>query len=279
MSIKPAMNTGDWVSTRVESRLHLAAASPIADESKAMVEIEGVHYGYGDTLILKDIHLTIPQGQFVALVGVSGCGKTTLLNLVAGQFPGMSGQISIAGQRIKGPRLSTGYMSARDALMSWRTALDNVAFGLELRGVSKDARLSRAKDWLARVGLIGSEGKYRNQLSQGMRQRVAFARTLAIDPDLVLLDEPFAALDAQTKEELQPKFLQLCEGGGRTVILVTHDINEAISMADRVVVLSKGRGISLDQRVVIPRPRNIADLIDVPEFRDIRHRVREALFS
>lgn len=163
--------------------------------------------------------------------------------------------------------------------MSWRTALDNVAFGLELRGVSKDARLSRAKDWLARVGLIGSEGKYRNQLSQGMRQRVAFARTLAIDPDLVLLDEPFAALDAQTKEELQPKFLQLCEGGGRTVILVTHDINEAISMADRVVVLSKGRGISLDQRVVIPRPRNIADLIDVPEFRDIRHRVREALFS
>ncbi|SFC21944.1 NitT/TauT family transport system ATP-binding protein [Polaromonas sp. OV174] len=261
---------------RVNPRLVPVNASLVPRQAPVLLDLENVSYRYSESLVLDGVNLSINSGEFVALVGVSGCGKTTLLNLIAGLFPAAGGRISVGGELIVGPRPSTGYMSARDSLMPWRRALDNVAFGLELRGVARSEREDTARAWLKQVGLEDSEGKYRSQLSQGMRQRVAFARTLAIDPDLVLLDEPFAALDAQTKETLQPKFLQLWEGSGRTVVLVTHDINEAISMADRVVVLSKGR-VTHDLRVALPRPRRIGDLVDVPEFRDLRRQVREAL--
>ena len=261
---------------RAEPRLAPVSVSLVPRQAPALVDLENVSYRYGESLVLDGVNLRIGSGEFVALVGVSGCGKTTLLNLIAGLFPAAGGRIKVGGEPIAGPRPSTGYMSARDSLMPWRRALDNVAFGLEVRGVPRAERENMARTWLKQVGLEGSEGKYRSQLSQGMRQRVAFARTLAIDPDLVLLDEPFAALDAQTKEILQPKFLQLWEGSGRTVVLVTHDISEAISMADRVVVLSKGR-VTHDLRVSLPRPRCIGELVDVPEFRDLRRQVRDAL--
>jgi NitT/TauT family transport system ATP-binding protein len=267
--------------TRAEfARVALAAHRAEGGASeRTMIQLSGLGLAFGGTWVLKDIDLTIQRGQFVALVGTSGCGKTTLLNVVSGLVRGTAGSVMIDGTAITGPRPSTGYMSARDALLPWRSALANVEFGLELRGVPKAVRTEKARYWLEQVGLSHAADKYRSQLSQGMRQRLAFARTLAIDPDLILLDEPFAALDAQTKEELQPKFLQLWEGSGRTVILVTHDISEAISMADRVIVLGRGKGIVLDVPVTLPRPRNIADLIDVPEYRDIRHRVRDALMA
>src|SRR6185369_14223077 len=166
---------------------------------------------------------------------------------------------------------------ARDALLPWRTALENIAYSLELRGQPKETRRARARAWLERLGLSAAAGKYRSQLSQGMRQRVALGRTLAIEPDLLLLDEPFAALDAQTKQELQPKFLELWEGSGTTVILVTHDIDEAISMADRVIVMSREPGrIALEVPVTLARPRSVADLIDDPTYRALRHQVRNA---
>jgi NitT/TauT family transport system ATP-binding protein len=246
--------------------------------SKVMVRIEGVSHQFADVRVLENIDLSVGRGEFIALVGMSGCGKTTLLNLVAGLLQTDSGHIMVAGETICGPRPMTGYMFARDALLPWRTALENVAYSLELRGVPKDERRKRARAWLERLGLIAAADKYRSQLSQGMRQRVALGRTLAIEPDLLLLDEPFAALDAQTKQELQPKFLELWEGSSTTVILVTHDIDEAISMADRVVVMSRNPGrIAEDVRVALPRPRNLADLVDDSTYRALRHRVRNAL--
>jgi NitT/TauT family transport system ATP-binding protein len=245
-----------------------------------MIHVNAVNHHFGDLLILQDINLTVRRGEFIALVGMSGCGKTTLLNLIAGLLPVESGRIVVAGEAVRGPRKMTGYMFARDALLPWRTAIENVAYGLELRGVPAAERRQRAKEWLERLGLSAAAHKYRSQLSQGMRQRVALGRTLAFAPDLLLLDEPFAALDAQTKQELQPKFLELWDGSSTTVILVTHDIDEAISMADRVIVMSRQPGrIAMEVPVDIPRPRNVADLIDDPTYRAIRHRVRGALLA
>lgn len=257
-------------------RLASAVAAPAS--SRAMVRVEAVSHQFGDVRVLDNINLSVARGEFIALVGMSGCGKTTLLNLVAGLLQSDGGQIIVAGEPIRGPRPMTGYMFARDALLPWRTALENVAYSLELRGVAKDVRRERAHAWLERLGLAAAADKYRSQLSQGMRQRVALGRTLAIEPDLLLLDEPFAALDAQTKQELQPRFLELWEGSGTTVILVTHDIDEAIGMADRVIVMSRGPGrIAEDVAVTLPRPRSIADLVDDPTYRALRHRVRNAL--
>src|SRR5690348_4137718 len=154
-----------------------------------MVRVENVSHTFGDVRVLENINLFVARGEFIALVGMSGCGKTTLLNLVAGLLQTDSGQIMVAGETICGPRPMTGYMFARDALLPWRTALENVAYSLELRGVAKDERRKRARAWLERLGLIAAADKYRSQLSQGMRQRVALGRTLAIEPDLLLLDE------------------------------------------------------------------------------------------
>jgi NitT/TauT family transport system ATP-binding protein len=254
--------------------------APASADSTPMVLVDAVSHHFGDLLILQNITLSISRGEFIALVGMSGCGKTTLLNLIAGLLSVEKGRISVAGQVVQGPRKMTGYMFARDALLPWRTAIENVAYGLELRGVPAAKRRACAKDWLERLGLAAAANKYRSQLSQGMRQRVALGRTLAFEPDLLLLDEPFAALDAQTKQELQPKFLELWEGSSTTVVLVTHDIDEAISMADRVIVMSRQPGrIAMEVPVPIARPRNVGDLIDDPTYRAIRHQVRDALLA
>ena len=206
---------------------------------------------------IDDVSISVPRGQFVALVGPSGCGKTTLLNMAAGLVRPSSGFVQVANEEVTEPRPDVGYMCARDGLLPWRVARDNVALGLEIRGVGKQERNARANRLLDVVGLGQFVDAYRNQLSQGMRQRVAIARTLAIDPELFLLDEPFAALDAQTKMAIQNEFIAVWEARKTTVVLVTHDIAEAVLMADRVIVFThRPARIKRDLTVDIPRPRD-----------------------
>ncbi|MGX6510959.1 ABC transporter ATP-binding protein [Rhodococcus sp. SJ-2] len=234
-------------------------------------------------LALKEVDLQIEKGEFVALVGASGCGKTTLLNMVAGFISPTHGTVSINGAVPTVPNLELGYMFARDALLPWRTAAGNVSLPLEARGIGKNERRSSAAEWLSLVGLSGRENAFPNQLSQGMRQRVALARTFAANPSLLLMDEPFAALDARTKLTLQSEFCRIWEcqdeESRQTVVFVTHDLQEAALLADRVVVMLPSPGRVAD--VIpsrIPRPR-AADLRGIMLSGEFQETVREMFDS
>jgi NitT/TauT family transport system ATP-binding protein len=224
---------------------------------------------------LDNVDLDVPAGQFVALVGASGCGKTTLLNMVAGLVQPTKGSITLNGQRPKLANLDIGYMFARDALLPWRSARRNVELPLEVRGWSRQKRRERAEEMLDLVGLGAKASQYRMQLSQGMRQRVALARTLASHPSTLLMDEPFAALDARTKLTLQSEFLRIWEaqrdeGDKLTVLFVTHDLNEAVLLADRVVVMLPHPGrIAADLLIDLPRPRaeHLGEVMYTEQFR------------
>ena len=208
--------------------------------------------------VLLDVSLDVAAGEFLAIVGPSGCGKSTLLNIVSGLFAPVTGRAAIDGEPVRGINPRIGYMFARDALLPWRTTLANVALGPELRGATLADRETRARELLRLVGLEGFERSYPSQLSQGMRQRVSLARTLAADPDILLMDEPFGALDAQTKLVLEDEFLRIWERDRKTVVFVTHDLFEAIAMADRVVVFSARPGrIKASVAIDLPRPRSV----------------------
>lgn len=196
----------------------------------------------GEHEVLRDLHLGVPRGQFIALVGRSGGGKTTILNVLTGLVAPTSGQVSVLGVSPTEARSRIGFVPARDALLPWRTALRNVEYSLELRGVAREERKRRARHYLALVGLENASHRWPWQLSQGMRQRVALVRAWSVDPELLLMDEPFAALDADTRQSVRAKFRTLLRSGPpRTVVFVTHDLDEAVLMADRVAVLSGGR--------------------------------------
>ena len=229
-------------------------------------------------LALDSVSLSIPAGQFVAVVGPSGCGKTTILNMLAGLLRPTVGTVKRHGQPVTGTSNDVGYMLARSALAPWRTARRNVELGLEIRGVPRGERSARADMLLERVNLAQFADKYPSQLSQGMRQRVAIARTFAIDPDLWLMDEPFGALDAQTRLIVQMQFLELWAETGKTVILVTHDLEEATLLADRVIVIGARPGyIKSDTLVNIARPRHIDELRFDQRFADIEHQIWKEL--
>jgi len=193
----------------------------------------------GGPEVLAGIDLTVNDGEFVVIVGPSGCGKTTFLNMVAGLQPYSAGRLSVAGAPPRAGRRDTAYALARDALLPWRSALGNVELALQIRGVAPAERRRRAAETLAKVGLGDALARHPAQLSQGMRQRVALARTFVTEPRLLILDEPFAALDAQTRIRMQELLLALLRQFSGTMIMVTHDIAEAIILADRVVVFSQ----------------------------------------
>lgn len=224
-------------------------------------------------LAVEDVSLTVPDGRIVAIVGPSGCGKSTLLNLVSGLLRPSAGSVLVKGKHVTGIRTDVGYMFARDGMMPWRTALENVEFGLEVRKVPD--RRTVARKWLGKVGLEKFENHYRHELSQGMRQRVAVARTFAIEPDILLLDEPFGALDSQTRLILQELFLSVWERTRKTVLFVTHDLHEALFLSDEVVVFTNRPGtVKSVVAVDLPRPRLSAAEISVsPEYQDLFRRL------
>jgi NitT/TauT family transport system ATP-binding protein len=225
---------------------------------------------------VRDVDLTVAEGEFVSVVGPTGCGKSTLLNVAAGLLSPSSGDVRVFGKRLDdveafpdGLNIRAGYMFQAESLMPWRTALANVAAGLEFRGVA-DAR-RQADDWLRRVGLGGFGDRYPHQLSGGMRKRTSLAQTLALDPDIILMDEPFSALDIQTRQLMENEVLALWAARRKAVLFITHDLDEAIAMSDRVVVLSAGpaaRPIG-EFTIDIPRPRDVAEVKVTPRFLEL----------
>ena len=222
-----------------------------------------VEFKAAGVLAVSDISLHVARGEFVSIVGPSGCGKTTLANFAAGLLPldVVHGAFLVGGKPPVVGNPDIAYMLARDALSPWRTALGNAELGLEIRGVAPSERRARAMDLLDKVGLKGFENAYPKALSHGMRQRVALARTFCLDSQILLMDEPFGALDAQTKLQLEDVLLSLWQRDGRTVIFITHDLAEAVSMSDRVVVMSARPGrIIADIPITLGRPRSVRAL-------------------
>ncbi len=215
---------------------------------------------------VRDVTLAVGAGEFVSVVGPTGCGKSTLLNVAAGLLAPSTGRVQVFGQPLAGINPRAGYMFQAESLMPWRTALGNVMAGLEFRGAA-DAQ-TRAEDWLRRVGLGGFGDRYPHQLSGGMRKRTSLAQTLALDPDIILMDEPFSALDIQTRQLMENEVLALWQAKKKAVLFITHDLDEAIAMSDRVVVLSAGPASHpIGEFVIdIARPRDVAEIKTTPRF-------------
>ncbi|WP_256739376.1 taurine ABC transporter ATP-binding subunit, partial [Cronobacter sakazakii] len=207
-----------------------------------MLQVSHLHARFDGKPALADISLTLNDGELLVVLGPSGCGKTTLLNLIAGFLPVETGSITLDGRAVTGPGADRGVVFQHEGLLPWRSVLDNVAFGLQLQGVGREERRALARQMLAKVGLEGAENRFIWQLSGGQRQRVGIARALAADPQLLLLDEPFGALDAFTREQMQTLLLRLWATSGKKVLLITHDIEEAVFMATDLVLLSPGPG-------------------------------------
>ncbi|CAH5751183.1 Taurine import ATP-binding protein TauB [Klebsiella oxytoca] len=212
-----------------------------------MLQISHLSADYGGKPALADINLTLDSGELLVVLGPSGCGKTTLLNLIAGFVPYQHGSITLEGQRVEGPGADRGVVFQHEGLLPWRNVQDNVALGLQLAGVDKTQRRATAARMLKKVGLEGAEKRFIWQLSGGQRQRVGIARALAANPQLLLLDEPFGALDAFTREQMQTLLLSLWHETGKKVLLITHDIEEAVFMATELVLLSPGPGRVLER--------------------------------
>jgi len=233
---------------------------------EAKLTVSALSKRFGDLEALRDIVLDIGAGEFVAIVGPSGCGKTTFLRIVAGLEPASAGEVRIDGRTVAGPGSDRGFVFQQDSLLPWRTVFANAMIGPEIGGNEGEREKRRTLDLLKLVGLAGFEGYFPRQLSGGMRQRVNLARALAIDPQILLMDEPFSALDAQSREIMQTELLRIWEQGRKTVLFVTHQIDEAVFLADRVFVFARRPG-RLQERVEIdlPRPRTLA-LKRTPEF-------------
>jgi len=228
---------------------------------------------------VKSTDLVVGAGEFVSIVGPTGCGKSTLLHVAAGLLQPSQGNVSVFGEPLVGLNRRAGYMFQQDALMPWRSALQNVIAGLEFRGVVRDEALDRGEEWIKRVGLGGFGDRYPHQLSGGMRKRVALAQILILNPQILLMDEPFSALDVQTRQLMENELLDLWSADRKSVIFITHDLEEAIALSDRVVVLSAGPETHPIGEFVIdlPRPRDVAEIRLAPRFIELHTRIWHAM--
>jgi NitT/TauT family transport system ATP-binding protein len=228
---------------------------------------------------LANTTLSIASGEFVSVVGPTGCGKSTLLNMGAGLLEPSSGTVEVFGEPLKGINKRAGYMFQADALLPWKRALDNVISGLIFHGVGRAEAEKLGREWLKRVGLSGFENRYPHQLSGGMRKRVAMAQTLILDPDIILMDEPFSALDIQTRQLMENELLALWNEKRKAVLFITHDLDEAISLSDRVVVLSSGPGTHLigEFQIDIKRPRDVAEIRSDSRFIELHKQIWNVL--
>lgn len=249
-----------------------------------MIKVVGLTKAYGSggdaLVVLDELDFTVDRGEFLVVLGPSGCGKSTLLGLLDGLIEPTAGEIRIDGDPVTGPRTDTAMVFQSFQLLPWRTVRDNVAIGLEIQGLAESERYSRADEWIERVGLEGFEEAYPGELSGGMQQRVGLARALVVDPELLLMDEPFGALDAQTRDRLQTELLQLWEQRRSTVVFITHDIDEAIHLADRVLVLStKPATITAELEIPFERPRwsRRLDIEGDDRFESIKRKLRAEL--
>ncbi len=224
---------------------------------------------------VQDVSLTVGAGEFVSVVGPTGCGKSTLLNVAAGLLRPSTGSVTAFGQPLVGINARAGYMFQAESLMPWRTALANVMAGLAFHGVPTAQAAAQANDWLHRVGLGSFADRYPHQMSGGMRKRVSLAQTLVLDPDIILMDEPFSALDIQTRQLMENELLAIWQAKKKAVLFITHDLDEAIALSDRVVVMSAGpcsHPIG-DFRIDINRPRDVAEVKMTPRFIDLHQAI------
>jgi NitT/TauT family transport system ATP-binding protein len=244
------------------------------------IALEGVRHVFaagGELVALDGVDLTVAPGEFVALVGESGCGKSTLLRLMAGLLEPTAGRVALGGSPVDGPRADVALVFQRSVLLEWRTVLDNVLLPVEIRGLPRPGYAAEARALLATLGLSGFEGRRPRQLSGGMQQRVALAQALLLQPAVLLLDEPFGALDAITREQLNLELLGLWEARRSTVVFVTHDLTEAVFLADRVVLMTRRPGrVAASFSVPLPRPRTL-DLRYSAAFSDLCRDVKHAM--
>ena len=240
-----------------------------------ILTVRGVERRFDRTLALQATDLDVAENDFITILGPSGCGKSTLLRIVAGLDHQTAGEVMLEGRRIDGPGADRGMVFQSYTLFPWLTVRDNVCFGLRERGLPREQQLETADDFLGKVGLRGFENHFPKQLSGGMQQRVAIARALANNPRMLLMDEPFGALDHQTRELMQELLLGIWEAARKTVLFVTHDIDEAVFMGSRVVVMSARPGrIKLDRRVDIPHPRHYS-VKTTPAFAELKAELTE----
>jgi len=219
------------------------------------VSVRNVYKNYGDVEALRDLSLDFPKGQLTSLLGPSGCGKTTLLKIIAGLIPANSGEVLVNGKPVTGPGPDRAFVFQDFALMPWASVIRNVAFGLELRGVAKSEREAVAEKYIGEVGLKGFEHSYPHELSGGMRQRVGLARALSVNAEVLLMDEPFSAVDEQTRRKFQEDLLGLVQNENRTFLFVTHSIEEAVYVSNQVAIL-------------LPRPSRVSEIVRPRSFRD-----------
>ena len=251
-----------------------AAALALESVRVTFVSQDGTRY-----TAIHDTTLRVAPGEFVSVVGPTGCGKSTLLNVAVGLLQPSAGAVRVFGEPLFGLNRKAGYLFQTEALMPWRTALGNVTAGLEFGGIEKEEGKKRGEAWLQRVGLRGFGERYPHQLSGGMRKRVALAQTLILDPEIILMDEPFSALDIQTRHLMENQLLEIWSANRKSVVFITHDLEEAISLSDRVVVLSAGPEAHPigEFTIDLPRPRDVAEVRLEPRFIELHTQIWHAM--
>ncbi len=245
-----------------------------------VIDLQGVAKEYvkpsGEVhTVLQDISFQVAKGEFCSIVGPSGCGKSTTLNLIAGFEPTTTGRIKILGKNLEGINPSAACVFQSDNTFPWKTVIDNISLGLRLKGQSKTQAYDQARHWIERVGLKGFEGHYPSQLSGGMRKRVALAQCLIMQPEILLMDESFSALDVHTRSMMENELLTIWEETSASVFFITHDLEEAIALSDRVIVLTAGPAATIkgDYRIPLLRPRNVSEVRFDPKFMELHEQI------